>query len=471
MLALRDPQQQPPTPWLPRRAVPGAETRQPRDTRVVGPQPRMPIGSELRSGMNSSETLASGPLSRKCLPSPDSCRAATSPVAVALIVRVRADPTLGSLPGWTRRECAPTPKAGFCSLGTMRKLAAPKASRHSATVMAALRSADPSRAERSSRCYRTRRSVASTRTSEVQVEQLRSSGSTGWTPQPLPPAAATAGTAAERRGRDRRATPLEFALHVIGLVQLVSSRAKSRLVDPRCLAAGGRPAELALARLAPRAWPCSPAVCDVERRRIRCCPTAPRRPASRTRGRATCRAPVLEAQSAVAHRALRGSERGRRRRNAAPLSRHRGGPGGPPAITRVRPRSALEMRRCSVARFPSTFRPPVSPRPIPAAAAVHSDFWRFAGISCPPVSFCERSKHPRPSMVRKGSSVRVRQRALPAIRRVWARRVRAGRARARPLRVQDWSLRKGSSSANARICGVAVEHFPAGRTSVPARHA
>ena len=42
----------------------------------------------------------------------------------------------------------------------MRKLAAPKASLRSATVMAALRSADPSRAERSSRCYRTRRSVA-----------------------------------------------------------------------------------------------------------------------------------------------------------------------------------------------------------------------------------------------------------------------------------------------------------------------
>jgi len=77
------------------------------------------------------------------------------------------------LPQRTRRECAPTPNAGFCSLGTMRKLAAPKASLRSATVMAALRSADPSRAERSSRCCRTRWSVASTRTSEVQVEQLR----------------------------------------------------------------------------------------------------------------------------------------------------------------------------------------------------------------------------------------------------------------------------------------------------------
>ena len=49
---------------------------------------------------------------------------------------------------------------------------------------------------------------------------------------------------------------------------------------------------------------------------------------------------------------------------------------------------------------------------ISAAAAVHSDFQRFAGISCPLVSVRERSKHPRPSMVRKGSSVRVRQRAL-----------------------------------------------------------
>ena len=39
------------------------------------------------------------------------------------------------------------------------------------------------------------------------------------------------------------------------------------------------------------------------------------------------------------------------------------GPGGPSAISRVRPRSALEMRRCSVTRFPSTFRPLDSPRP------------------------------------------------------------------------------------------------------------
>jgi len=281
-----------------------------------------------------------------------------------------------------------------------------------------------------------------------------SSGSTGWTPEPLPPAAATAGTAAERRGRDRRAAPLEFALHVIGLVQLVSSRAKSRLVDPRCLAAGGRPAELAWARLAPRAWPCSPAVCDVERRRIRCCPIAPRQPASRTRGRATCRAPVLEAQSAVAHRALRGSERGRRRRNAAPLSRHR-------ADLEVRRRSPGSDQRqpwkCADASL--VFRPHSVHQfhlgRIPAAAAVHSDFRRFAGTSCPRVSGRERSKHPRPSMVRKGSSVRVRQRAwratpdVQADRRLLARLSGRGPQPSRVPRRLRWMAPAGRAPARA----------------------
>ena len=37
-------------------------------------------------------------------------------------------------PGSTRRECAPTSNAGFCSLGTIRKLAAPKTSLRSAAV-------------------------------------------------------------------------------------------------------------------------------------------------------------------------------------------------------------------------------------------------------------------------------------------------------------------------------------------------
>jgi hypothetical protein len=37
--------------------------------------------------------------------------------AMALHKRARAEM---SLPVWTKRECAPTPKAGFCSLGTIR---------------------------------------------------------------------------------------------------------------------------------------------------------------------------------------------------------------------------------------------------------------------------------------------------------------------------------------------------------------
>jgi hypothetical protein len=51
------------------------------------------------------------------------------------------------LPLRTRRECAPTPNAGFCSLGTMRKLAAPTASLRSASVMPAVRTADLSCAD------------------------------------------------------------------------------------------------------------------------------------------------------------------------------------------------------------------------------------------------------------------------------------------------------------------------------------
>ena len=82
--------------------------------------------------------------------------------------------------------------------------------------------------------------------------------------------------------------------------------------------------------------------------------------------------------------------------------------GDQPAQTKVGPGNAPMRRYWPSVHIPSTsftsagYRPP---------RLVHSDFWSFAGISCPPVSICERSKHPRPSMVRKGSSVRVRQRA------------------------------------------------------------
>jgi hypothetical protein len=51
-----------------------------------------------------------------------------------------------SLPVRRRRECARTPNAHFCSLGTMRKLVMPKTSLRSAALMAALRTADLSRA-------------------------------------------------------------------------------------------------------------------------------------------------------------------------------------------------------------------------------------------------------------------------------------------------------------------------------------
>ena len=100
----------------------------------------------------------------------------------------------------------------------------------------------------------------------------------------------------------------------------------------------------------------------------------------------------------------------RRRCDAALLSRHQAGPA-------VRRRSAGSNQgqpwKCADAAS-LVFRPhsvQFHLGRISAAAAVHSDFRRFAGTSCPPVSVCERSKHPCPSMVRKGSSVRVRQRA------------------------------------------------------------
>jgi hypothetical protein len=103
--------------------------------------------------------------------------------------------------------------------------------------------------------------------------------------------------------------------------------------------------------------------------------------------------------------------------DAALLSRHRAGPA-------VRRRSAGSDQRqpwkCA-AEASLVFRPHSVHQfhlgRIPATAAVHPDFWRFAGISCPLVSVRERSKHPRPSMVRKGSSVRVRQRAFRCARR------------------------------------------------------
>jgi hypothetical protein len=53
----------------------------------------------------------------------------------------------GRFPYGARRERAPTPNTGFCSLGTMRKLAAPKTSLRSAAVMATLRTADLSCAD------------------------------------------------------------------------------------------------------------------------------------------------------------------------------------------------------------------------------------------------------------------------------------------------------------------------------------
>jgi hypothetical protein len=50
-------------------------------------------------------------------------------------------------PQWARRESAPTPKAGLCRLGTMRKLATQKISFHSAAIIASRRTAHLSWAE------------------------------------------------------------------------------------------------------------------------------------------------------------------------------------------------------------------------------------------------------------------------------------------------------------------------------------
>ncbi len=136
-------------------------------------------------------------------------------------------------------------------------------------------------------------------TPALDIDQLVALDSTQDDPVDTPPAA---GAAAERHGGDRRATPLEFGPYVVAREQLVSTRAKSWLVDPRCLAAGGRSTGLARGRLALRARPRSPSARDVECRRLRGCSTAPREPASQPRRGPTCRAPLIEPQSAIAHR-------------------------------------------------------------------------------------------------------------------------------------------------------------------------
>ena len=59
--------------------------------------------------------------------------------ALRATARVAEQPpasTSVSLPERTRRECAPTPNAGFCNSGTLRKLAVPKTSFRSAAVIA-----------------------------------------------------------------------------------------------------------------------------------------------------------------------------------------------------------------------------------------------------------------------------------------------------------------------------------------------
>jgi len=114
--------------------------------------------------------------------------------------------------------------------------------------------------------------------------------------------------------------------------------------------------------------PCSPAVCDVERRRLRCCPIAPWQPASRTRGRATCRAPVLEAQSAVTHRALRADPSVAAddvtQLRSVGIGRTWRSAGDHPGQTKVSPGNAAMQRRSFSVHIPSTsfisagFRPP-----------------------------------------------------------------------------------------------------------------
>ncbi len=162
--------------------------------------------------------------------------------------------------------------------------------------------------------------------------------------------AAAAGAAAERHGRDRRAAPLELGPYVVARDQLVSTRGESRLVDPRCLAAGGCPIGRARGRLALRARPRSPSACDVEGRRLRGCSMAPREPASRTRRRPTRRAPLLEPQRAIAHHAS-----GRRRATQAlwlrsvGIGRTRRSAAAGPAETRVSPGDS-EGERGSAAR-------------------------------------------------------------------------------------------------------------------------
>ena len=179
---------------------------------------------------------------------------------------------------------------------------------------------------------------------------------------PLGPTAA-AGAAAERHGCDRSATPLELGSHVVAREDLVSTRPETRLVNSRCLAAGGRATGLVRDRRAFR----TPSRSPPARAMWSADGLAVVRPPHGSRHRAA----GPPDRSGTTHRA---KERDRSPRPPRRAERHAnhvmllcsmasGGPSGPPAISRVRPRLALEMRRCSAAGFPSTFRPPVSPRP------------------------------------------------------------------------------------------------------------
>ena len=184
------------------------------------------------------------------------------------------------------------------------------------------------------------------------------------------------------------------------------SGAEPRLVDARGLATRRSAALLARGGLARRARPSSPPSRRVESR------GRPRLAVVRRAGSAT-QAPhdksdtTPRARARGRSRAVLSSERDLG--GGARFRRHRADPA-------VRRRSAgsdqgQPWKRGDIAAL--VFRPHSVHQfhlgRTSGAAAVHSDFRRFAGISCPLVSVRERSKHPRPSMVRKGSSVRVRQ--------------------------------------------------------------
>jgi hypothetical protein len=108
----------------------------------------------LRFGMNSGGTRRGLRGREGTCRSADSRRAASTRALPLSCIEQTPARALRSLPGWTRRESAPSPKEGVRPVGTMRKLATQKTSFRSAAVITTLGTAHLSCAVSKAGCRR-----------------------------------------------------------------------------------------------------------------------------------------------------------------------------------------------------------------------------------------------------------------------------------------------------------------------------